>query len=303
MFGGCSFKHCNQLSLIHTKHLNVFLPYRYLVDPDETRATLAAFAEQEIIGLDTETFYDFRQQQNRLSLLQLAAPTGEIVVIDGLSAALEAARPLIENPAVMMAAHNARFDDGVLRGFGFEPVGFVDTLRLARRTLRLDSFGLASVAEHLLGLTLDKSYQRSDWRKRPLARAQLDYAALDAQVALQVYHLLTERLRAQGRLEAELRRARLKNPHEGPSTPPAKANGPALRPLTSEERIVFERLLDWRKAQAQSERLPLYLICPDKTLEHLAIVRPRRPEELLHIFGLGPARIAKYGMQMLACLD
>jgi ribonuclease D len=285
-----------------THRLNEVLPYRYLVDPDEVRALLASFAEQTIIGLDTETFYDFRLQQNRLSLLQLAAPTGEVVVIDGLSAGIHAARALIENPQVWMAAHNARFDDGVLRSFGFEPVGFVDTLRLARRTLRLDSFGLASVAQHLLGLPLDKTYQRSDWRKRPLSRAQLDYAALDAQVALQVYQQLTDKLSAQGRLESELRRARLKNPVAESAEQPAKTSGPALRPLTGEERVLFDRLVDWRKAQAQSEHLPLYMICPDKTLEHLAITRPSSLEELIRIFGLGPARIAKYGAQMLACL-
>lgn len=293
----------NNPSTIYAKPLYEVLPYRYLVDPDETRAALAAFAEQEIIGLDTETFFDFRVQQNRLSLLQLAAPTGEVLVIDGLSAGIVEARPLIENPSVMMAAHNARFDDGVLRSFGFDPSGFVDTLRLARRSLRLTSFGLASVSDHLLGLTLDKTYQRSDWRKRPLSRAQLDYAALDAQVALQVFQELTEKLRAQGRLESELRRARLKNPSLDPPEPPAKPSGPELRPLTSEERVLFDRLHDWRQTQAKSERLPLYMICPDKTLEQLAITRPRSPEELLRIFGLGPARVAKYGAQMLACLN
>jgi ribonuclease D len=281
--------------------LNASLPYRYLVDPDETRAMLTAFAQQEIIGLDTETYWDFRTQQNRLSLLQLAAPTGEVVVIDALAAGIEAARALIENPDVWMAAHNARFDEGVLRGWGFAPVGFVDTLRLARRTLQLRSFGLASVAEHLLGLTLDKTFQRSDWRKRPLSGAQLDYAALDAQVALQVYQQLTGQLRTQGRLETELRRARLKLNGEAErsieSSP--RSVGPALRQLTAEECVTLERLRAWRKELARRERLPLYMICPDKTLEHLIITQPRALSELNNIYGLGSARIAKYGAQLL----
>lgn len=284
--------------------LNLHRNYRYLIDPAETRAVLAGFAEQEIIGLDTETFFDFGVRQNYLSLLQLAAPTGEIVVIDALAAGIEAARGLIESPQIALAAHNARFDDGILRGSGFEPEGFVDTLRLARRTLKLHSYGLASVAEHLCGLTLDKSHQRSDWRKRPLSRAQLDYAALDAQAALQVYQILTDRLRAQGRLEAELRRARLKRKDaEEELQPSAKARGPQLRPLTSEERVVFDRLCVWRATTAKRERLPLYMICYDKTLEQLAITRPAALTDLESIYGLGPARIAKYGTQLLECLE
>ena len=281
--------------------MNALLPYRYLIDPEETRATLASFAQQEIVGLDTETYWDFRTQQNRLSLLQLAAPTGEVVVIDALTAGIEAARPLIENPDVWMAAHNARFDDGVLRGWGFAPTGFVDTLRLARRTLRLHSFGLASVAEHLFGLTLDKSLQRSNWRRRPLSPAQLDYAALDAQVALQVYQQLTEQLRTQGRLETELRRARLKVNGEVELTirSSPRSTGPELRPLTAAERLTLEQLRVWRKELAERERVPLYMICPDKTLEHLVITRPSVLSELSNIYGLGPARIAKYGEQLL----
>ena len=117
--------------------------------------------------MDTETFWNFQTRQNRLSLLQLAAPTGEVIVIDALSAGVEEARELIENPEAMMAAHNAKFDDGVLREAGFEVAGLVDTLRLSRRTLRLRSFSLASVSDHLFGVKLDKTYQQSDWRRRP----------------------------------------------------------------------------------------------------------------------------------------
>jgi ribonuclease D len=194
--------------------MDMVTPYRYLIDPQQVREALCAFANQPIIGLDTETF-SYRRK-NRLSLLQLAAPGGEVIVIDALTAGVEEVRGLIENPAVLMAAHNARFDDGVLRQAGFAVAGLIDTLRLARCTLPLRSFSLSSVAEHLLGLTLDKSFQQSDWRKRPLSREQLDYAALDAVVALRIYQELTMRLEKEGRLEDEVRRA-LIVPAAGPA--------------------------------------------------------------------------------------
>jgi ATP-dependent DNA helicase RecQ len=129
----------------------------------------------------------------------------------------------------------------------------------------------------------------------------LDYAALDAQVALQVYQQLTEQLRAQGRLEIELRQARLRvnGAEEQTRRSAPRATGPDLRPLTAEERVTLERLRVWRKELAGRERVPLYMICPDKTLEHLVITRPSVLSELNHIYGLGPARIAKYGEQLL----
>lgn len=279
------------------------LNYRYLIDPDETRAALAVFLEQPVIGLDTETFSDYATRQNRLSLLQLAAPTGEVLVIDALAAGLSVTHTLIENPDVLMAAHNARFDDGILRSEGFIPDGFIDTLRLSRRTLKLSSFSLASVSSHLFGVTLDKTYQQSNWRRRPLSREQLDYAAMDAVIALRVYQTLTERLRDSGKLEAELNRARLRQPAPKEYTEAEFETARSGRPFTSEERQRAERLQAWRKAHAESDRKPFYFICQDRTIEELAIHRPRTLEALQTIYGLGEAKINKYGAEIIALLQ
>ena len=90
--------------------MSINISYRYLTDPEQAHEALCAFAHQTIIGLDTETYWDFTTRQNHLSLLQMASPTGEVVVIDALAAGIDEARALIENPQVWMAAHNARLD-------------------------------------------------------------------------------------------------------------------------------------------------------------------------------------------------
>lgn len=280
--------------------------YQYIVDRESAAEALGAFAHQPIVGLDTETYWDRATRQNRISLLQLAAPTGEVIVLDALAAGLEESRDLIENPTALMAAHNARFDEGALIGAGLKPAGLVDTLRLARRLLRLPSCSLTAVTEHLFGFPLDKRFQQSNWRRRPLTREQLDYAALDAQAALRVYQTLTERLAQEGRLEAELRRAQLDLARAAQPEPVLRSSrrpSLQLRPLTAEERQLFEQLRAWRRQLAEREHLPVYMVCPDKTLEHLAIVRPCSLDELSQIFGLGPLKIAKYGPALLKVLQ
>ena len=288
--------------------MNNFKAYQYIVNREQANEALRVFADQPIIGLDTETYWDPVTRQNCVSLLQLAAPNGEVIVIDALAAGLEEARALIENPTSLMAAHNARFDHGVLSAAGLAPAGFMDTLRLARLALRLPSFSLASVTEHLFGLPLDKRFQRSNWRQRPLTRSQLDYAALDAQVTLRVYQTLSERLEREGRLKEGLRRARLDAPESSgeaaiKSKRATRRPSVQLRPLTSDERRLVERLRQWRRQLAAREHVPAYLICPDKTLEHVAIARPRSLEQLTFIFGLGPLKIARYGTELLAQLE
>ncbi|MCW5971394.1 MAG: HRDC domain-containing protein [Blastocatellales bacterium] len=281
------------------------LGYRYLVDPLEAREALRSFERQPIIGLDTETYFDFETRQYRLSLLQIAAPSGEALVIDAFSAGIDEARTLIADASVLMAAHNARYDEGALRAAGFESAGFVDTLRLARRALALPSFSLASVAAHLCGVTMDKSFQQSDWRRRPLSHEQLHYAALDARIALRVYEELASRLAGAGRWEAELARARLNAPAASASDASARKKMGAtlqLRPLTPEETRALKRLREWRRRTAHDAGLPAYMICPDKTLEHLLITRPGSLDQLSVIYGLGPAKIARYGNAILDCL-
>ena len=68
-----------------------------------------------------------------------------------------------------------------------EPI--FDTLRASQAYRGHTVFGghsLASVCERELGLLLDKSEQASNWRRRPLSERQLDYAALDAEVLVQL---------------------------------------------------------------------------------------------------------------------
>ncbi len=279
-------------------------PYLYLTDTEEARAALDKLRQEEIVGLDTETYWEPTANRSRVSLVQLAPRRGDVLVVDALAVDIETLRPLIESPLVSMVAHNARFDERMLAGEGLRPASFVDTLRLARAALRLPSYSLAGVSAHLLGLELDKSFQKSNWRRRPLTRAQLRYAAMDARVALQVYDELHAILSEQGKLEQSLKTAAIEFKSEESSTAPRKRRAPqvALRPLTDEERKTLASLKKWRLAKSQALRQPAYMICADRTLEHLALERPMTLEALLHIYGLGASRIERFGEELLTVL-
>jgi ribonuclease D len=278
--------------------------YLYLTETDAARAALAAIPHENMVGLDTETYWDVAANHSKVSLVQLAARVGEVLVIDLLAVDVEVLRPLIDSPQVTMAAHNARFDERMLLTAGLRPVAFVDTLRLARMALRLPSYSLASVSAHLLGIELDKSFQKSNWRRRPLTRAQLQYAAMDAHVALKVYDELCGILEEQGKLEESLRASRIKPATGEPSSARPRRRAPTVptRPLTDEERRTLASLKKWRLAKSQDIRKPAYMVCADRTLEHLAMERPMTLADLLQIHGLGASRIEQFGEELLAVL-
>lgn len=287
--------------------MNYSLPdkheYLYLTETDAARAALSELEPNTIIGLDTETFWASQLNHSRVSLVQIYAPDKPALVLDLPAMDREVLRPIIESPDITMVAHNARFDEGMLHTEGFNPAGFVDTLRLARSTLRLPSYSLASVTAHLFGIEMEKSFQKSNWRRRPLTRAQLDYAAMDAVVVLHLYFELARLLTEEGRFEIALHSARL-TPASGEARQPRKRRPPQPppRPLTTEERQAVTQLKKWRLERSFNERVAAYMICADRTLEELVIARPVTLEALETIHGLGASRIARFGAELLEAL-
>jgi len=77
----------------------------------------------------------------------------------------------------------------------------------------------------------------------------------------------------------------------------------AVCPPTYDEEL-FERLRAWRSAQAQQQQLPAYCVFTDATLVAIAEQRPRDTGGLVTIPGIGQAKVAKYGGDVLAlCAD
>jgi ribonuclease D len=259
---------------------------------------------ESIIGLDTETYWDRATNRQHVALVQIAPPVGDVLVADVLATGVEPLRSLIESPEVKMVAHNARFDEGVLRGEGVRTAGLIDTLRMSRMALTLASHSLASVSEHLLGLPVDKTLRTSNWRRRPLTRAQIEYAALDARVVLQVYDELRVLLAEQGRLEVALRASEIAPGKVGEEGRPRKKRAAVVPEilLTPEEKRVVVCLKKWRLERANAQRVPAYMICPDRTLEHLARARPATLEALASIYGLGESKIRNFGEELLKAL-
>ncbi len=159
--------------------------------PESLRRACRELANEPFIGLDVETTL----RSHTLCLVQVASPTSTFL-IDAL--ALEDLEPLahlLRSPSVTKVIHNASFERRVLGAAGIEIEPVFDTLtasRAVRGTTILGGHGLASVCERELGLLLDKSEQTSDWRKRPLSGRQLDYAALDVEVLVQLMAVFQE---------------------------------------------------------------------------------------------------------------
>jgi ATP-dependent DNA helicase UvrD/PcrA len=76
-----------------------------------------------------------------------------------------------------------------------------------------------------------------------------------------------------------------------PGRPSAQADGP-----------VADALRAWRRKRAEADGVPAYVVFNDRTLNALAERRPRSRGELLAVDGIGPAKLDRYGDELLGLL-
>ena len=83
---------------------------------------------------------------------------------------------------------------------------------------------------------------------------------------------------------------------------------PAVPPLPKRARPALEQtptvraLREWRLARARADEVPAYVVFNDRTLAELAARTPRTLTELAAVPGFGPAKLERYGPELLARL-
>lgn len=65
------------------------------------------------------------------------------------------------------------------------------------------------------------------------------------------------------------------------------------------DRDLFERLRSWRKQEADEREVPPFVIFGDRTLRAIAAARPSSMERLGQLYGIGQAKLAQFGRQLV----
>ncbi len=94
-----------------------------------------------------------------------------------------------ESQTIVKVIHNASFERSVLQRSNIVIANVFDTLAASRRIRgkQVGGHSLAAVCHRELDRSLDKTQQTSDWTRRPLTGAQVNYAALDVEVLVELF--------------------------------------------------------------------------------------------------------------------
>jgi ribonuclease D len=174
--------------------------YVWVDDQKGLRAAATSISSASRLGVDTEA--DSRHHYpEKTCLIQIVA-NERVFIIDPLTDIdIDVLRDAFESAKVEKIFHGADFDlRGLNRDWGFVLRGVYDT-NTGARFAGLERFGYAALIEDLLGhvIAKDQRLQRSDWSKRPLTEAALEYAAADVIYLGEVRDAIDERVVRLGR--------------------------------------------------------------------------------------------------------
>ncbi|MBN2371707.1 MAG: ribonuclease D [Vicinamibacteria bacterium] len=177
---------------------------------DLTDRQLDAYLAVREIAIDTETL-GLNPLRDRLCLVQLCDRDGRATLIR-IARRADASTPaprlkrLLESPKILKVFHFARFDLATLRhhlGIVVAPVYCTRTASKIARTYT-ERHGLKDLALDLLDVEMDKSMRNTDWSAPALIAAQIEYAAADVSMLLQLKDRLNAMLEREGRMDLAL---------------------------------------------------------------------------------------------------
>ena len=157
------------------------------------------------VAVDTETM-GLVTGRDRLCLVQISDGGGdEHLVRFGPGSRFDAPvlKAVLADPARTKLYHFARFDLAAIDHYLGVMAAPVFCTKIASKLVRTytDRHGLKNLVEELLGVSLSKVQQSSDWGGPAISDAQLEYAASDVRYLHRLRDELQRRLDREGRTE------------------------------------------------------------------------------------------------------
>jgi ribonuclease D len=242
-------------------------------------------ALEEFVTVDTE-FIRETTYWPKLCLIQIAG-AHEAAAIDPLADNLDLTPfyALMTNEKVLKVFHAARQDIEIMYNLGkIIPQPLFDS-QIAAQVLGLgDQIGYAELVQTLTTVAIDKGSRHTDWARRPLTNAQIDYALGDVTHLHKIAVILREMLQTKKRLSwmtEEL--AVLLDPQTYNTDPKIAYERLKHRVKKPKELAVLMALCEWREAEAQRQDVPRGRLLKDDTLTEICQNQPILAESLANL--------------------
>jgi ribonuclease D len=274
---------------------------------EEVEALVSVLREQSAIAIDTEAD-SFFHYTDKLCLVQIGY-VGGIALLDPLvlrPSDLAALESVLTDPRIRKIFHAADYDLYVLQRYGgFKLRNLFDTM-ISAQLLGYKSVGLAALVQHHFGVELSKDQQRTDWSRRPLRPAQLEYAACDVRYLIELSEILERELTDKRRIawaRREFTALEEKTWPEREFDPEGWLRIKGSRQLPARARNILRELYLMRDERARTRDRPPFKILGNGTLLDLAEHPPHSKRALAGRKGISELVVRRMGSDILAAVQ
>ncbi len=283
---------------------NIQPEIQYIDSHDRLISFCDAIKNSEWLAIDTE-FVREKTYYPQLCLIQVSNGE-ELACIDPI--ALDDIEPLLEllyDQDITKVFHAASQDLEIFANLrNALPAPLFDTQIAAALLGHGNQISYAGLVQHYFDIELDKSHSRTDWSRRPLSAAQIQYAADDVLYLGKLYGLLRQKLKEMNRHdwldEDFVQLANIKRYQIDPDNAWQQVKG--LDKLAANKLVFVQALANWREQYAQKINKPKRWIIKDDILLAMA-EGPAKNNDDLDAAGLSSKTRDRYGADWLKLLD
>lgn len=274
----------------------------YIETTQALEALVKTLSKETLLAVDTEA-NSMHAYQEQVCLVQISSRTADYIIDPLAVTDMSPLAPLMASPKIEKVFHAAEYDVMTMkRDFEYEFHNIFDTM-IAARIVGYEAFGLGSLLKLHLGVRADKSHQRDDWGRRPLAAESLRYAQMDTHYLPRLRDILQEELKTNDHLPEAYETFQ-----ELEVLPPA--NGRVFdtegywklgipRSLNMSQMKILRELYLLRDDLARERNRPSFKIIDNRVLVDIAETPPKTLRELRRVRGMTSSQIRRYGNRIL----